>query len=352
MTEEKQNLNEIIKKVYYDPTTGFQSPYKIYKRLKQTIPDIKVKDIKNVIDKQSIYQTTKLNIGRMGSFIPQHPLHEFQCDLIYLENKNLNKNNKYALVVIDVFSKFVDIELLKKKTAGETVEAMQKILNKMGIPKLIYCDEGSEFNNKEFKKLCDDHKIEIIFSLSHAPVVERVNRTIKAMLYRYLESTNSKTFINVLPSILKAYNSSYHTTIKMSPNEALDEKNHRTVLHNIVQRSRIINRPKIEVGDLVRFRIKPKTYDKKYKSQFSKTIHKVDSIDDRYYIIDGRKYLRANIIPVQESEENPNEPDYENSQEQHLRNLAKNRPERDTTPLPIEESIAKTKPRRGFTIYE
>jgi len=205
MTETKENLNEIIKKVYYDPNTGFQSPYKIYKRLKQTIPDIKVKDIKDVIDKQSIYQTTKLNIGRMGSFIPQYPLHEFQIDLIYLENKNLNKNNKYGLVVIDVFSKFVDIELLKKKTATETVEAMQKILNKMGIPKLIYCDEGSEFNNREFKKLCDDNKIEIIFSLSHAPVVERVNRTIKAMLYRYLESTNSKTFINVLPSILKAY---------------------------------------------------------------------------------------------------------------------------------------------------
>ncbi len=67
MTEEKDKLNEIIKKVYYDPNTGFQSPYKIYKRLKQTIPDIKVKDIKNVIDKQSIYQTTKLSIGRMGS---------------------------------------------------------------------------------------------------------------------------------------------------------------------------------------------------------------------------------------------------------------------------------------------
>ena len=49
MTETKENLNEITKKVYYDPNTGFQSPYKIYKRLKQTIPDIKVKDIKNVI---------------------------------------------------------------------------------------------------------------------------------------------------------------------------------------------------------------------------------------------------------------------------------------------------------------
>jgi hypothetical protein len=93
---------------------------------------------------------------------------------------------------------------------------------------------------------------------------------------------------------------------------------------------------------------------KNIKVSFPKhAVHKVDSLAGRYYIIDRRKYLRASIIPVKESEENPNEPDYENSQEQHLRNLAKNRPERVTTPVPIiEESIAKTKPRRGFTVYE
>jgi hypothetical protein len=52
---------------------------------------------------------------------------------------------------------------------------MQKILDRMGIPKLKYCDEGSEFNNKELKKLCDDNKIELIFALSHAPTVEKAN---------------------------------------------------------------------------------------------------------------------------------------------------------------------------------
>ena len=104
-------------------------------------------------------------------------------------------------------------------------------------------------------------------------MVERVNRTIKQMLYRYLESTKSKTITEVLPNILHAYNTSYHNTIKMSPTDARDPKNHSTVLKNIVSKARVINRPILEVGDKVRVRVKPKAFDKKYKSQFTKGIH-------------------------------------------------------------------------------
>ena len=112
----------------------------------------------------------------------------------------------------------------------------------------------SEFNNSEFKKLCDDNKIEIHicpFSSSNSRKSKQDNKS--DVIPGYLESTNSKTVINVLPSILKAYNTSYHSTIGMSPTEALDKKNQRAVLHSIVQKSRVINRPKIEVGDLSLF---------------------------------------------------------------------------------------------------
>ncbi len=51
------------------------------------------------------------------------------------------------LVCIDTFSKKGDVELIKKKSASEVTNAMSKILERMGIPKFIYMDEGSEFNN-------------------------------------------------------------------------------------------------------------------------------------------------------------------------------------------------------------
>ena len=57
----------------------------------------------------------------------------------------------------------------------------------MGKPESVYCDEGSEFNNAMFKKLMNDNKIEIIFTLGHAPIVERYNRTLKDLINKYLK---------------------------------------------------------------------------------------------------------------------------------------------------------------------
>ena len=137
----------------------------------------------------------------LASFVPPFPLYEFQIDLIYLENKHLNKAS-YGLVCVDAFSKKADVELIKKKTADDVVKAMGIILKRMGIPKYVYSDEGSEFNNEKFRKLLKDHGIEQIFTLTHATMVERLNRTLKELLYKYLQSTNTKTITNVLPKIL------------------------------------------------------------------------------------------------------------------------------------------------------
>ena len=89
--------------------------------------------------------------------------------------------------------------LLKRKTDQETVDTMIEMLELMGTPDQIYVDEGSEFTNQKFRKLMKDLNVELIFTLRHAPVVERFNRTLKEMLHKYLQVTNSKTITKVLP---------------------------------------------------------------------------------------------------------------------------------------------------------
>lgn len=172
-----KSKDELIREVFYDPLTGFSGINKTFRTLKKQGHKISRKDVAKFIKKQEIAQTSKKNVGKSGSFIPPHPLYEFQIDLIYLENKHLNKAS-YGLVCIDIFSKKGDVELMKKKV----VEAMKKILDRMGIPKFIYCDEGTEFNNEKFLSLMEKHGIEVIFTLTHAPMVERLNRTIKELL--------------------------------------------------------------------------------------------------------------------------------------------------------------------------
>ena len=314
---------EIIRNVYYDPLTGFSGINKTFQILKKKGHKISRKEIQQFIKKQEIAQISKKNIGKSGSFIPPHPLYEFQIDLIYLENKNLNKAS-YGLVCIDTFTKRGDVELIKRKSAPEVTKAMGEILKRMGVPKFIYCDEGKEFDNDEFKTLMKDHKIEIIFTLTHAPMVERLNRTLKEMLYKYLQSTGTKTITNVLPEIVQNYNNSYHSTIQMAPNE-VNDSNISQVYNNIIKKATIKIREPINVGDKVRIQLKQRTFTKGYKPKFSKEVYTIDAKDGRYYIINSlnRKYLRAFLQKVGEVEVGISPVDLEQTKEGHLRELHK-----------------------------
>lgn len=315
-----------IADVYYNPESGFIGEEKLYQKLKTF--GITRKQIKSFLKKQELYQINK-RPDTQGSFIPAYPLHEFQIDLIYLEDKHLNKAS-YGLCCIDVFTKKADIVLMKNKDESSTTAAMKTLLNRMGSPEMVYCDEGNEFNNTKFKKLMDDHNIELILTLRHAPVVERFNRTIKEMLSKYLQASKSKTIINVLPVLIKNYNNSYHKTIEMAPNE-VNEDNLLEVYTNIWEKSNIRNREEINVGDKVRVLVKEKAYDKKYKARWSKEIHTVREKEGQFYFIDKltRTYLRAYLLKVVDNETKDVEPLLEGTREGHLKNRTKAKIEAD-----------------------
>jgi hypothetical protein len=253
-----------------------------------------MKEIKDFLKKQSIVQTSKKNYGKSASFVPPYPKYSFQIDLIYLDNAQLNKAS-YGLVCIDTFSKVGDVQLLKRKSATEVTKAMEEIFKRMGTPEYIYADEGKEFDNNEFEQLMKDNNVEIIFTLTHAPMVERFNRTIKEMLYKYLQSTKSKTITNILPKIIKNYNNSYHKTIQMAPNE-VNENNQHIVLENIRKKATVKSREDIKPGDRVRVQLKKKSFEKGYRPKFSEEIYTVDKKEGQYYTLIERT-LFASFYP-------------------------------------------------------
>ena len=63
-----------------------------------------------------------------------------------------NNGIKDLLPVIDVFSKFVWIFALKRKTGQEVANAFSKIL-KEHKPSKMWIDRGREFYNKDVQKL-------------------------------------------------------------------------------------------------------------------------------------------------------------------------------------------------------
>ena len=115
--------------------------------------------------------------------------HTWQIDLLDVSKiKDENDNHTFLFVCIDCFSKKAWVVKMKDKSAKSSVAAFKTILKISNRkPQKIQADKGSEFFNKEFKKLCNDLKIHLYstFSELKACIVERFNRTLREKMQRY-----------------------------------------------------------------------------------------------------------------------------------------------------------------------
>ena len=127
-----------------------------------------------------------------------------------------NRGVKYLLAVIDVFSKYGWLIPLKDKT-GKSVASALKTIFKERKPEKMWVDKGKEFYNKDVKDLIELYSIE---NEEKSSVVERWIRTMKEKMWKYFSANSTNNFINVLPDLVKEYNNTRHSSIKMTPTKA------------------------------------------------------------------------------------------------------------------------------------
>ena len=146
---------QLLSQLYYDPFAGFQSAVNLRKSYNKQKPsggkDITLKSVKEWLSKQEVNQRSKkIDRSKLQSYIPPEPLFQFQVDLIVLI-----KNNKiyhYALTCIDVFTKRAEVEYIGSKKTGVVVaKAMRSIFKRIGTPKTVFSDDGSEFIDSNFQ---------------------------------------------------------------------------------------------------------------------------------------------------------------------------------------------------------
>jgi len=71
--------------------------------------------------------------------------------------------NRYILTIIDYFTKWAEVFATPDKSACQVANALFKLFMRMGIPRVITTDQGSEFNNQLNKQLMSlleiDHRL-------------------------------------------------------------------------------------------------------------------------------------------------------------------------------------------------
>ncbi|MCP3851814.1 MAG: transposase family protein, partial [Gammaproteobacteria bacterium] len=120
-----------------------------------------------------------------------------QIDLIeIIKVSKENKGFNYILVAIDCFSRKVWARLLSRKTALQVLLKLKSILDDTGSVESICSDRGKEFVNNKMKEFLSERNIKLIhpYTSTHAHYVERVQRTLEDMIWKYVTSKQSYTF--------------------------------------------------------------------------------------------------------------------------------------------------------------
>ena len=202
-------------------------------------------------------------------------------DLMVVEKySKQNKNYKYILVVLDIFSRFAWARPLKTKTGKEVTDALRDIFTKSGrIPSRIWSDDGTEFFNSQVQGLLRKNDITLYstFNEPKASIAERFIRTLRRKMEMYFIVTQSTVWYKALQNMIDEYNSDFHRSIGMSPNEAIKIENYAKVFEKQYSQSKLNSSKKslLEVGDKVRISLHKRHFEKGATSNWSEEIFEI-----------------------------------------------------------------------------
>ena len=100
-----------------------------------------------------------------------------------------NREYRFLLCVIDIYSKNTWVIPLKDKKGISIVNAFQKIIvDSRRRPNRIWIDKGSKFYDNSFKKWIKENDITMYSTNNEGKsvIVERFIRTLKTKIYKYI----------------------------------------------------------------------------------------------------------------------------------------------------------------------
>ena len=177
------------------------------------------------------------------------------------------------------------------------------MITKKNRTKKIWVDKGTEFAGV-FKKFYAAEGIHVYSTMSEtkAAFAERTIRSLKIILYRYMEDFGYK-YIYKIPQFITTLNSRSNSSIDMRPN-TVKNCGFMSILYS--EPLREYKKPTFEIGDRVRISKYDLPFRKSYKPQFTRDFFEIVAIatrksptytikDEQGEIIQGKFYQKELI---------------------------------------------------------
>lgn len=283
---------DYLKTIYYDPKSpaSFSGVEKLYDFAKsQGQYDISKYHIRQWLQGQDAYTLTRQVRRRFRRNRVVVDGIDSQWDADLMDLSSLQKDNqgfRYGLVTIDIFSRFVNCRLLKQKTGSEVTRALESIVGNGRTPNVLRTDKGSEFTNGTFQRFCRGKNIKHILTQNEvkASYAERVQKTLKMKIYRYISENQNKSYRLVLDSLVDSYNHTTHRSLGTSPSEVGNDNEDEVRLQQYLIRTKYHKEKRVakrkymfKIGDLVRLTYLRGTFEREYQQRFTGEIFKIQS---------------------------------------------------------------------------
>ena len=228
----QEEAQKFIHEFYDSPDTGLLGRDRLFEKIYRENLGVSRRMIEEYLRNSQTAQihTQIKNVVLSRPLVFRKPLAAFACDLTWLKTvdkdtvQTIEKDSQCVLTCIDVFSKYAFAVIIPNKTAKTVSTAFEKILKSQDgrTPSTLRTDNGSEFKAGLFGDVCKKYRIKQIFSETYSPkqnaIIERFNKTLKMMVYKFLTEWNLKKISNAdLQKLVKNYNNSINRSIKQAP---------------------------------------------------------------------------------------------------------------------------------------
>lgn len=294
----KQECIDDLKNSYNTPghPIAFSGVNNIYQYYRQILSRREIQNVLSGIENYTLHR--EFHKGQRNPSYSHFKRYQFQCDLVDVQSlSDQNDGVRFLLTCIDTFTRFAFVRLLKSKHGPVVVEAFKSILQEaVDPPSMVVLDRGTEFYNQHFKNFCQTRNI-MLFSPDssiHGAFVERFNRTLQSIVYKYMTENETRRYIDrtnadgtrtmLMPLFVQTYNNRKHRMIGRSPSEAeTDPSTHGEIRKKLSAYYLQVKKtkPKFEVGDYVRISKLSGKFDRGYNQRAQNEIFKVHEISTK-----------------------------------------------------------------------
>ena len=165
------------------------------------------------------------------------PFYKVAIDIIGPMTTTRNSKSKFALVVIDMATRWLEVVPLREITSERICNALLSIFSRFGFPNIVLSDNGTQFVSNLTTAFNQMLQITQIFSTRYHPqsngCVERANQTIKLMIEKVCID-KPKAWDIYLHMILFAYRNAKHSSTGFSPFQLMFGRQAKSPLENFL----------------------------------------------------------------------------------------------------------------------